>query len=85
MSRQTITISQLGKGHRQILVPARETSWPRIAAVTCHTAAKLAIGQKAQQLREYGSALVHAPLSCPRPRRFQGRIAVQIAASQIRT
>jgi len=58
----------LGEGHRQILVPARESAWARIAAVTRHAPAKLAIRQKAQQLREYGSALVHAPLlPAPKP------------------
>ena len=59
---KALPISQLGEGHRQILVPAREASRPRIAAVARHATAKLAIRQKAQQLREYGSALVHAPL-----------------------
>ena len=54
-----------GKGHRQILVPTREPSRPHIAAVPRHAPAKLAIRQEVQQLRENGSALVHAPLSPP--------------------
>src|ERR1039458_513354 len=48
----------LGKGHRQILIPTREASRPRISAVPSDTAAKLAVRQKAQQLREDGSTLV---------------------------
>jgi hypothetical protein len=79
---KTISISQLGEGHRQILVPARETSRPRIAAVALYTPAKLAVRQKAQQLREDGSALVHAPLLRLRSR-VSGRVVVQIAARKI--
>ena len=78
---KAIPVSQLGEGHRQILIPTREASRSRIAAVPSDTTAKLAIRQEAQQLREDGSALVHAPLwpvadSVSRP------VAVQIAASQ---
>jgi len=60
---KAIAVSELGKGHRQILIPTRETSRPRISAVASDTAAKLTIRQKAQQLREDGSTLVHEPLS----------------------
>jgi hypothetical protein len=59
---KTIPISQLGKGHRQILIPTREASRPHISAVSSYATAKLAIRQEAQQLREDGSALIHAPL-----------------------
>jgi hypothetical protein len=60
---QAIPVSKLGKAHRQILVPAREASRSGISAVSSHATTKFAIGQKAQQLRENGSALVHALLS----------------------
>ena len=67
MSRRLFAVSQLREGHRQILIPTREASRTRISALSSHATAKLAIGQKAQQLREDGSALIHAPLSA-RPR-----------------
>jgi hypothetical protein len=79
---KAIAISQLCKGHRQILVPTRESSWSHIAAVPRDATAKLAIRQEVQQLGENGSTLVHAPLSPP-PSRALGLVAVQIAASQI--
>src|ERR1039457_1329965 len=60
---KAIPVSELGKGHRQILIPTREASWPRISGVPSDTTAKLAVGQKAQQLREHRAALVHEPLS----------------------
>ena len=62
---KAIPISQLSKGHRQILVPTRESSRSRIAAVPRHAAAKLTIRQEVQQLGENSSALVHALLSPP--------------------
>jgi hypothetical protein len=60
---KAVPVSELGKGHRQILIPTREASRPRISAVPSDTTAKLAVRQKAQQLREDGSTLVHEPLS----------------------
>jgi hypothetical protein len=60
---KAIPVSELGEGHRQILIPTRESSRPRISAVASDTTAKLTIRQKAQQLREDGSTLVHEPLS----------------------
>ena len=68
--------------HRQILVPAREPSRPRISAIASHTTAKLAIRQEVHQLGEDGLALIHAPLS-PTQNRPSGPVAIQIAASQI--
>src|ERR1019366_3449684 len=53
---KAIAISQLCKGHRQILVPTRESSRSHIAAVPRDAAAKLAIRQEVQQLGENGSA-----------------------------
>jgi hypothetical protein len=34
---KSVPVSQLGKGHRQILVPAREASWPCITGVPFHS------------------------------------------------
>jgi hypothetical protein len=59
---KAVAVSQLRKGHRQILVPTREASQPRIAAVARHAAPELAIRQEAHQLGEHGSALIHDPL-----------------------
>jgi len=60
---KAIPVSQLGKGHRQVLVPTREASWPRISAVTSNATAELTIRQETHQLGEYGLALIHASLS----------------------
>src|ERR1039457_419298 len=70
---KAIAISQLCKGHRQILVPTRESSRSHIAAVPRDATAKLAIRQEVQQLGENGSALVHALLSPPPSRGFWSR------------
>jgi hypothetical protein len=80
---QAIPVSKLGKAHRQVLIPTREASRSGISAVPSHATTKFAIGQKAQQLREDGSALVHALLSA-RPRLPVLRLAgLQIAATKI--
>jgi len=60
---KAISIGELGKGHRQILIPTREAPWPYVSAVPSETTAKLAIWQETQQLREHRAALVHEPLS----------------------
>jgi hypothetical protein len=60
---QTVPISQLGEGHRQILIPAGEASQPQIALITLDATTELPIGKKADQLREHGAALIHEPLS----------------------
>src|ERR1035437_11078588 len=80
MSRKAIAISQLCKGHRQILVPTRESSRSHIPAVPRDATAKLAIRQKVQQLGENGSALVHAPLSPP-PGRALGHVARRVSST----
>jgi hypothetical protein len=72
---EAIPVSQLGKSHRQILIPTREASWPGISVVPSDTTAKLAIRQKAQQLREDGAALVHEPLSAAANLVFRGQSA----------
>jgi hypothetical protein len=40
---KTISVSKLSKTHRQILIPTRETSRPRISAITFHATAKFAV------------------------------------------
>jgi hypothetical protein len=73
----------LGKGHRQILIPTREASRPRISVVSSYTTSKLAIRQKLQQLREDGSALIHASLWITPDSVIDGPATFQIAASQL--
>src|ERR1035441_9640380 len=60
---QTFAIGQLGEGHRQILIPAGETSQPEVALITSDATTELPVGKKADQLREDGAALIHEPLS----------------------
>jgi len=60
-------VSELGKGHRQILIPTREASRPRISAVPSDTTVKLAIRQETQQLTPCG------PGSWPIVRRRKAR------------
>jgi len=84
---KAVPVCELGKGHRQILIPTREASRPRISAVPSDTPAKLAIRQKAQQLREDRAALVHEPLSdAAKPaigaRRRSNRGKAKIAANR---
>jgi hypothetical protein len=62
---KAIPVSELGKGHRQILIPTREASQPRISAVPSDTTAKLAIRQGTQQLGEHRAALVARHLALP--------------------
>jgi hypothetical protein len=78
---KTIPVSQLAKGHGQILIPTREASRPRISAVTSHATAKLTIRQETDQLRENGLALIHSPLSPPTQVGLFVPFTVQIAAS----
>src|SRR6266536_260130 len=60
---QTLAIGQLGEGHRQILIPTGEAAQPQVALITLDAATKLAVGEKADQLREDGAPLIHEPLS----------------------
>ena len=60
---KAVSISELGKGHRQILIPTREASRPGVSAVTSDATAKLPIRKETQQLRKHRAALVHEPLS----------------------
>ena|SRR5947208_13592711 len=72
---QTFAVSQLREGHRQILVPARETSPVRVTAITGDTLLKLVGGQVRHELSEYSLADMHPHCrqsqSCPR-RQFGG-------------
>jgi hypothetical protein len=60
---QALAISQLRKGHGQILVPAGKAARAGIASIKRHTAAKLAIWKKGNQLLKDGVPVVHAPSS----------------------
>ena len=60
---KTLATCQLGEGHRQELIHARETTMSPVAAVAAHTAMKLVSGKMADHLGEDSAAGVHAPLS----------------------
>src|ERR1019366_6030485 len=59
---ETLAVSELSEGHRQILVPARQTSVVLIAVIAGHTLLELDVGEMSDQLRENGSAGIHPPL-----------------------
>jgi hypothetical protein len=59
---ETLAVSELSEGHRQILVPARQTSVVVIAVVAGHTLLELDMGKVSDQLRENSSAGIHPPL-----------------------
>src|ERR1017187_5110282 len=60
---KSTSISEMGKSHRQILIPTGEAARSCVSAVPSDASAKLAIRQETQQLGEYRAALVHEPLS----------------------
>jgi hypothetical protein len=57
---QALAVSELREGHAQELVPAGEATRPAVAMVAGHAAAKLAVGQVGNKLREHRAAKVHA-------------------------
>src|SRR5450755_4738835 len=59
---ETLAVSELREGHRQILIPARQTSVVLIAVIASHTLLELEVGEMSDQLRENGSADIHPPL-----------------------
>jgi hypothetical protein len=59
---ETLAVRELSEGHRQILVPARQTSVVVIAVVAGHTLLELDVGKVSDQLRENNSAGIHPPL-----------------------
>jgi len=60
---QAFAVGQLGEGHGEKLLPAREAANPAIPFVAKRATAKFSIRKMADQLRKDGAALVHAPLS----------------------
>ena len=63
---KALTTCQLGEGHREKLIHAREATMPLVAAVAAHTALELVSGKVADHLGEHSAAGVHAPLSTPK-------------------
>jgi hypothetical protein len=59
---EALAVSELSEGHRQILIPARQTSVVLIAVIASHTLLELDVGEMSDQLRENGSAGIHPPL-----------------------
>src|ERR1039457_6371098 len=59
---ETLAVSELSESHRQILIPARQTSVVLIAIIAAHTLLELDVGEMSDQLRQNGSAGIHPPL-----------------------
>src|ERR1022692_2828361 len=76
---QALAISQLGKSHGEKLLPAGKLLGVAVAAITGHRAAEIAVGEKADELREDALAVVHPSMLRDRKRR---RRVFQIAASK---
>jgi hypothetical protein len=75
---QALTVGELSKGHRQILVPARQTSVVSITAVTSHALLKFDVREVSDQLCKDSSASVHPPLL-----RRSGAPAISGGSSQV--
>jgi hypothetical protein len=60
---QAFAVSQLGEGHRQILIPAREPSPVRVTAISGDTLLKLVGGQMPHELSKNSLADIHPSLS----------------------
>jgi hypothetical protein len=56
---QTLTKSQLGKGHAQKLIKTCKRTDAIIAFVTFNAASKLTFGQKVDDLSKYGFSMIH--------------------------
>src|SRR2546427_2821497 len=59
---QTLSVSELSEGHRQILVPARQTPVVTVTVIAGHALLEVVVGKMGDQLREDGSAGIHPPL-----------------------
>src|SRR6266487_5952554 len=59
---ETLAVRELSESHRQILIPAGQTSVVLIAVIARHTLLELDVGEMSDQLRENGSAGIHPPL-----------------------
>jgi hypothetical protein len=62
---EAFSVSELSEGHRQILVPARQTPVVMIAGIASHTLLELHTGEVSNQLRENGPADIHPPFVPP--------------------
>jgi len=60
---QAFAVSQLGKSHRQKLIPARETLQVIVASITGDAFLKLLVGKILHPLRKDGLSEIHASLS----------------------
>src|SRR5262249_400598 len=59
---EALAVSELSEGHRQILIPARQTSVVTIAVITGDALLELDMGQVGNQLGKDGPAGIHPPL-----------------------
>jgi len=63
---KALAACQLGEGHCEKLIHAREATMPLVAAVATNTALELVSGKVADHLGEDSAAGVHALLSTPK-------------------
>ena len=56
---KAVAIGQLGKGHGQKLVPARQSSHTAIAVVSLNAAAKFVVRDELHDLGKNGLSLIH--------------------------
>src|SRR5947207_14939716 len=79
---QAFAVSKLCEAHAQELIPTRKSAFslPEIAIIFFHTAPKIPIRQKSDQLRKQHPASIHPSLWMVKGRLMP--ITVQIAARQ---
>ena len=58
---KTFTISQLGEGHAEVLVPAGESLGVFISVVSLNTSSKVVYGQEIHELCKDDSSVIHRP------------------------
>ena len=80
---QALAVSELRESHAQELVPAGEAARPTVAMVAGHAAAKLAVGQVGNKLREHRAAKVHASWCTSRRSNRGKRKPPQVAVLQL--
>jgi len=68
---QTLAVSQLGEGHRQKLIPAREALEVVVASITGDAFLKLLVWKILHQLRKNSASEIHASLSRLHQERLQ--------------
>jgi hypothetical protein len=64
---QTVAVSQLRKGHGEVLIPTGEAALPCFSVEARDTSTELAVTKKADELKENSPALAHPSMLLPKP------------------